>query len=76
MLAALEPVDHVTCFANAKLCGIIRALSPDVFVKGGDWRREDVVGRGTVEANGGAVFTVPRLPRYSSTEVIERIRKQ
>lgn len=66
-------VDYVTCFANAELCGIIRELSPDVLVKGGDWRREDVVGREVVEANGGEVVIVPR---YSSTELIERIRKQ
>lgn len=76
MLAALEMVDYVTCFANADPCGIIRDLSPDVLVKGGDWRREDVLGREAVEANGGEVVIVPRLPRYSSTELIERIRKQ
>lgn len=76
MLAALEMVDYVTCFANPELCGIIRGLLPDVLVKGGDWRREDVVGRDVVEANGGEVVIVPRLPRYSSTELIERMRRQ
>ncbi len=76
MLAALEMVDYVTCFANAELCGMIHDLAPDVLVKGDDWRREDVVGREVVEANGGEVVIVPRLPRYSSTGLIERIREQ
>ncbi|MDE0030052.1 MAG: hypothetical protein OXU42_11700, partial [Deltaproteobacteria bacterium] len=71
-----EMVDYVTCFANAERCGIIHDLAPDVLVKGGDWRREDIVGREVVEANGGEVVIVPRLPRYSSTELIERIREQ
>lgn len=76
LLAALEMVDYVTCFANADPYDIICRLKPDVLVKGADWSREEVPGGDVVERNGGEVVILPRVPDYSSTELIERIRKQ
>ncbi len=76
LLAALEMVDYVTCFANADPCDIICRLKPDVLVKGDDWSREALAEGDAVERNGGKVVILPRVPDYSSTELIERIRRQ
>jgi len=46
-----------------------------VLVKGGDWPLEKIVGREIVEADGGKVYSLPLLPGYSTTELIERIRR-
>lgn len=76
LLAALETVDYVTCFANTDPYDIICRLNPDVLVKGADWSREEVPGGDVVERNGGEVVILPRVPDYSSTELIERIRRR
>jgi len=75
LLAALEMVDYVTLFAKPDPYDIIVELLPDVLVKGGDWRIEDVVGGDVVKAHGGRVEIVPLVERYSSTRLIERIRQ-
>src|SRR5262249_997967 len=55
VLSALECVDAVTVFDDETPLSLIEAISPEVLVKGGDYRPEDVVGREHVEANGGKV---------------------
>ena len=45
LIAALEMVDYVTIFEEAEPVNLIRALNPDVLVKGGDWAENQVVGR-------------------------------
>jgi D-beta-D-heptose 7-phosphate kinase/D-beta-D-heptose 1-phosphate adenosyltransferase len=75
LLAALEPVDYVTSFEETEPRRLIRELQPDVLVKGGDWSREQVVGKEIVESYGGKVAVVPYAGGYSTTEIIERIRK-
>ncbi|HWP59054.1 MAG TPA: D-glycero-beta-D-manno-heptose 1-phosphate adenylyltransferase [Candidatus Acidoferrales bacterium] len=75
LLAALEMVDYVTSFAEADPCRLIRELEPDVLVKGGDWSKDEVVGRELVEARGGRVEVVPYLEGHSTSEIIERIRR-
>ncbi|HBE95296.1 MAG TPA: D-glycero-beta-D-manno-heptose 1-phosphate adenylyltransferase, partial [Desulfovibrio sp.] len=47
---------------------------PRVLVKGGDWPVERIVGREAVEAAGGRVVSLPLLPGYSTTALLERIR--
>ncbi|MGH7845550.1 MAG: D-glycero-beta-D-manno-heptose 1-phosphate adenylyltransferase [Candidatus Binatia bacterium] len=73
-LAALEMVDYVTSFDDADPCRLIQDLQPDVLVKGGDWSRDQVVGRELVEAKGGRVQVIPYLEGYSTTKILERIR--
>jgi D-beta-D-heptose 7-phosphate kinase/D-beta-D-heptose 1-phosphate adenosyltransferase len=75
LLAALEPVDYVTSFDETEPRRLIRELQPHVLVKGGDWSREQVVGKEIVESYGGKVAVVPYARGYSTTEIIERIRK-
>ncbi|RMG66784.1 MAG: hypothetical protein D6715_06125, partial [Calditrichaeota bacterium] len=55
---------------------LIRALRPDVLVKGGDYRLDQIVGREEVEAYGGEVKTIPFLQGYSTTGLVERIVQQ
>jgi D-glycero-beta-D-manno-heptose 1-phosphate adenylyltransferase len=52
----------------------IRALEPDVLVKGADWGAQEIVGRDTVEARGGRVVRVPLVSGESTSALLERIR--
>jgi len=76
VLAALAAVDWVTIFDEDTPRPLIAALLPDVLVKGGDWAIEEIVGREEVEAAGGRVLALPYLEGSSTTDIIERIRKQ
>lgn len=73
LLAALEVVDWVTRFDEDTPAEIIRALGPDVLVKGGDWALDHIVGRDTVEGRGGRVVRVPLVPGLSTSGIVERI---
>jgi rfaE bifunctional protein nucleotidyltransferase chain/domain len=73
-LAALECVDVVVLFDEDTPAEIIRAIQPDVLVKGADWPADQIVGRDTVEARGGRVVRVPVEQGYSTTSLIDRIR--
>ncbi len=75
VLAALESVDAVCLFDEDTPADLIAALVPDVLVKGGDYRLEEVVGRDTVESAGGRVELIPFLPGYSTTRLVQRIRE-
>jgi rfaE bifunctional protein nucleotidyltransferase chain/domain len=75
ILAALECVDAVVIFDDLTPREVIAALLPDVLVKGGDWRGDQIVGREVVEAAGGRVVSVPVLPGYSTTAILRRIRE-
>lgn len=72
--AHLECVDIVTSFAEDTPLECIRRVRPRVLVKGGDWPVEAIVGREIVEAEGGTVRSLPLLPGWSTTALIERIR--
>jgi D-beta-D-heptose 7-phosphate kinase/D-beta-D-heptose 1-phosphate adenosyltransferase len=74
LLAALDCVDAVVVFPEETPAGIIRAVLPDVLVKGADWPADQIVGRDTVEAAGGRVVLVPVEEGYSTTSIVNRIR--
>jgi D-beta-D-heptose 7-phosphate kinase/D-beta-D-heptose 1-phosphate adenosyltransferase len=76
LLAALEAVDLVAIFAEDTPVELIRRVRPQVLVKGGDYTKEQVVGREIVEAAGGEVLIVETLPERSTTRLVERSRKQ
>jgi D-beta-D-heptose 7-phosphate kinase/D-beta-D-heptose 1-phosphate adenosyltransferase len=75
VLAALAAVDLVTKFGEDTPAEIIAALLPDVLVKGADWAPDKVVGRDTVEAHGGRVELVPVVEGFSTTALVERLRR-
>ena len=74
VVAALGAVDAVTLFDEETPRDLIAALLPDVLVKGADWSHF-IAGREEVEAGGGRVLTLPLQPGYSTTAIIERIRR-
>jgi len=74
VLAALESVDAVVVFDEDTPLQLIRALTPDVLVKGGDYTVESVVGAPDVLGRGGEVIIVPLTPGYSTTGTVERMR--
>ncbi|MBI3757544.1 MAG: D-glycero-beta-D-manno-heptose 1-phosphate adenylyltransferase [Deltaproteobacteria bacterium] len=73
VLAALEAVDYVITFEEDTPLQLIRALQPDILVKGGDWSAEAVVGKEEVEARGGQVVLIPYQTGASTTGIIERV---
>jgi rfaE bifunctional protein nucleotidyltransferase chain/domain len=76
ILAALECVDAVVVFDEDTPDAIIKAVQPDVLVKGADWAADQIVGRDTVEARGGRVVRMPVIEGYSTTAIVERIRRR
>ena len=74
VLASLEVVDVVTVFDEDTPVELVRALEPDVIVKGGDYTPDNVVGAAEVRARGGEVVIVPLTPGQSTTSIIERLR--
>jgi len=73
ILEAVEDIDCLVTFAEETPQKTIASLLPDVLVKGGDWKIEEVVGKREVERSGGKVMIVPCLESHSSSEIIERI---
>jgi D-glycero-beta-D-manno-heptose 1-phosphate adenylyltransferase len=74
-LLALEAVDRVVVYDEPTPAEVIRALLPDVLVKGADWAADAIVGSDVVEAAGGRVVRVPLVPGRSTTGLLERVRK-
>jgi len=74
VLAALECVDAVVIFNELTPRETIAALLPDLLVKGGDWPGAQIIGREEVEAAGGRVVSVPVVPAYSTTAILQSIR--
>jgi rfaE bifunctional protein nucleotidyltransferase chain/domain len=74
VLAALACVDAVVLFDEDTPAEIIRAIQPDILVKGADWPADQIVGRDTVEARGGRVVRVEVERGYSTTALLDRIR--
>ncbi len=75
VVAALCAVDAVVIFDEETPHAIISRLQPDILVKGADWPADQIVGRDIVEARGGRVVRVPVAAGYSTTAIVERIRR-
>jgi rfaE bifunctional protein nucleotidyltransferase chain/domain len=75
VLAALECVDAVVIFDEPTPREIVEALLPDVLVKGGDWASDQIIGREEVEGAGGKVVSVPVVAGYSTSAMVEKIRR-
>jgi len=75
VLLALACVNAVVIFDEATPHLIISAIQPDVLVKGSDWGSDNIVGRDVVEARGGRVVRMDLAPGFSTTALIERVRR-
>lgn len=73
VLASLAAVNVVAVFDEPTPARLIQALEPDVLVKGGDWPVEQIVGAEEVMRRGGRVLSLPLLPGYSTTGIVERV---
>lgn len=76
ILAALKFVDYIVAFEEDTPLELIRAIQPDVLVKGGDYTPEQVVGRDIVEERGGRLVLIDFVAGRSTTGIIQKIRKE
>jgi D-beta-D-heptose 7-phosphate kinase/D-beta-D-heptose 1-phosphate adenosyltransferase len=74
VLAAFAAVDAVVVFAEDTPIEVVRALTPDVIVKGGDYDESSIVGAPEVRARGGDVVVIPLTPGQSTTGIISKLR--
>lgn len=75
MLAALAFVDLVIAFDEETPLELIKKVKPDILIKGKDYSIENIVGAEFVLGNGGEVKTIEILEGYSTTEIINKIKK-
>jgi rfaE bifunctional protein nucleotidyltransferase chain/domain len=73
ILEAVEYIDYLVAFKEETPKRLISLILPDVLVKGGDWGKEEIVGRKEVESAGGKVVAVPYLSGRSTTEIIRKV---
>ncbi len=74
VLSSLKPVDCVIIFGEETPYELIKFVRPDFLVKGGDWKKEDIVGSDVVEEYGGKVISLKFVDSYSSTGLINKIK--
>ena len=76
MLSALGFIDYVVIFDEDTPYELIKKIQPDVLVKGGDYKPEEVVGRDIVEARGGRLELISFVEGKSTTNIIKKINQQ
>lgn len=74
ILSSIQFVEAIIVFDEATPYELIKALQPDVLVKGGDWKEADIVGADIVKANGGSVISIPFVEGYSTTNIESKIK--
>ena len=72
LLASLIMVDYVIIFEEDTPLELIKIISPDVLVKGGDYLADSIVGADWVTSYGGEIHICPLLEGYSTTSIIEK----
>ena len=70
VLSALEMVDYVTVFDEATPHELISVIKPDILVKGGDWKKEDIVGSDIAKET----YSLPYYTGVSTSQIIEKIK--
>lgn len=75
ILAALKSVDHTVLFGEETPLNLIKAVKPDVLVKGGDWKIDQIVGSDFVMSYGGQVKSLNFVNGKSTTSIIEKSQK-
>lgn len=76
LIAALESVDYALLFDEASPRQAIKALKPDLLVKGADWKENEIIGGDIVAAYGGKVSTVKLVKDCSTTNLIKKIAER
>lgn len=73
LLENLRAVDEVIIFNEPTPYRLIQKLKPNILVKGGDWKKEEIVGADLVLNNGGEVISLNYVDNYSTTNIINQI---
>ena len=70
VLAGLASVDEVVIFDELTPENLIKQIKPDVLVKGGDWKENEIIGADFVKANGGEVHSLPLKDGFSTSDIV------
>lgn len=73
VLKGLSAVDEVRIFDELTPENLIKEIVPDILVKGGDWRENEIIGADFVKSNNGEVYSLPLLEGFSSSRIIDKI---
>lgn len=73
MLLGLKSVDHVLLFSEDTPYELIKEVEPDILVKGGDWKVDQIVGSDIVLALGGVVKSLSFYQGHSTTDIISSV---
>jgi len=74
-LAALQFVNAVVLFDENTPYDLIQKIQPDILIKGSDYKPENIVGYDIVKAKGGKIVTIDFIDGYSTTSIIEKLKK-
>ena len=72
VLGALAFVDYIILFSEETPLKLISTVKPDILIKGGDYRKEDIVGYREIISMGGRVETIPLLEGYSTSSILDK----
>ena len=75
IIAALNFVDAVVVFKEITPIAIIKKIQPEIIVKGGDYKEDDVVGKDFISKYGGKVIILPLTKGFSTTNILNNIEK-
>lgn len=74
ILSSLQFVEAIIIFEEDTPLELIKIVQPDVLVKGGDWKPEQIAGTDIVKAKGGEVITIPFVEGYSTTIIEKKVK--
>lgn len=74
MLLGLASVDEVVIYEELTPEKLIHDIKPDVLVKGGDWNENEIIGASFVKESGGTVVSLPLIPGFSTSAIVEKIK--
>lgn len=76
VLLGLKAVNEVHIFDELTPENLIKEIKPDILVKGGDWKENEIIGADFVKENGGKVFSLPLKEGFSSSKIVDKIRNK
>lgn len=76
ILASMQFVDAIVFFSDSTPYSLIKAVQPDILVKGADYKKEDIVGYDIVSQRGGEIITIEFLEGYSTSNIERKIKNE
>jgi len=74
VISSLECVDFTSSFNQETPLSLIKALKPDILVKGTDWKKKNIVGAKFVQSYGGKIARIKFIKNHSTTDIIHKIK--